>query len=822
MARGFLARFLAMLSNLLFDTRYAARLLAKNRWFTVAAVASLALGIGANTAIFSVVNAVLIRPLPFHDADRLVLVWSEDASTGHRRGQVSFTDVADVRSENRVFDEVATFMSWQPTISGDGEPQRVAAMQVADGYFDVLRASPLLGRLFEPNDQVEGSDFVVVLGYGFWQSRFGGDPSVIGKTILLNSRSYTVVGVLGPDVSSLPTTLVDAPAELYRPVAEAYEDSQRDARHLRAIARLRDGVTLPNAQAELDVIARRLAAAYPNEDATMGFRVVSLGEDTVGNVRTALVVLLGAVAFVLLIACANVGNLLLSRTIARRKEIAIRATLGAGTWRLARQTLVESLMLGLLGGGVGLLLAVWSTTLITSLGAAAVPSLTNVEIDRAVLAFTFGVSILAGVAFGAAPALYAARPDLEEALRSGGRTSTSAHGGRLRGTLVVAEVALALVLLACAGLLLRSVAALRGVDPGFDSENVLTMNISLPSARYTDGAAQAGFLRRLLDGIAEVPGVEAAGATTVLPVSNNFDKRGILIEGRVYGPSEAPSIDAYVVTPDYLDALSIAVLDGRGIGREDTADAPGAALVSASMAREQWPGESALGKRFRFPYDRPGATDPWFTVVGVVTDVNQKALDSTPQPAFYVPVAQFPMSNLTMVIRTSGDPRPFAGEIRREVKALDPNLAVFDVATMDDVLSESIAVRRFATLLLGAFAAVALVLAAIGIYGVLSYAVSQRTREIGVRMAFGARRVDVVRLVAGHGLRLTLGGVAIGLVLAFAATRALASLLFGVTATDLATFSATAGVLVLVAVLASAIPAIRAARTDPNEALRSE
>lgn len=822
MARGFLSPHVAMLSNLLFDIRYAARLLTKNRWFTAAAVASLALGIGANTAIFSVVNAVLIRPLPFHEADRLVVVWGDDHTTGHRRGQVSFTDVADVRSENRVFEEVATFMSWQPTLSGDGEPQRVAAMQIADGYFDVLKASPVLGRLFEPGDQVDGSDFVVVLGYGFWQSRFGGDPNVIGRTISLNSRSYTVVGVLGPDVSSLPTTLVDAPADLYRPVAEPYEDSQRDARHLRAVARLRPGVDIASAQAELDVIARRLAGAYPDQDTAMGFRVVSLGEDTVGDVRTTLVVLLAAVAFVLLIACANVGNLLLSRTIARRKEIAIRATLGAGAWRLARQTLVESLVLGLLGGGVGLLLAVWSTTLLTSLGAEVMPSLTSVEIDRPVLAFTIAVSILAGLAFGAAPALYAARPDLEEALRSGGRTSTSAHGGRLRGALVVAEVALALVLLACAGLLLRSVAALRGVDPGFDSANVLTMNVSLPSARYNDGPAIAGFLDRLLDRIATVPGVETAGATSVLPVSRNFDRRGIRIEGRVYGPGEEPSIDAYFVTSDYLRALSIPVLDGRGLARGDTADAPGAALVSASMAREQWPGENAIGKRFRFPFDRPGASDPWFTVVGVVSDVRQKALDASPKPAFYVPVAQFPISNLTMVVRTTGDPRPFAGEVRREVIGLDPNLAVFDVATMDDVLSESIAVRRFATLLLGAFAAVALVLAAVGIYGVLSYAVSQRTREIGVRMAFGARGSDVVRLVAGHGLRLAISGVAIGLALAFAATRTLASLLFGVTATDLVTFAATAGVLLGVALLASVVPAIRAARTDPIEALRSE
>lgn len=412
------------------DLRYGARLLAKNRWFTAAAVLSLALGIGANTAIFSVVSAVLLRPLPFHDADRLVLVWGTDEATGKRRGQVSNTDIADVRAANDVFENVATFMFWKPALSGDGEPERLSALQVSDEYFDVLRATPAAGRLLVPEDQLEGNDFVVVLSYGLWQRRFNGDPSIVGRTITLNGRGYTVVGVLAANVPPLPTTLVDAPAELYRPVAEPYDDSQRDARHLRAIARLRPDVDIGSAQSSLDVIGRRLAEAHPNEDAGGGFNVVSLREDTVGNVRPALLALLGAVGFVLLIACANVSNLLLARAVSRRKEVAIRASLGASAWRLARQALTESLLLGLLGGAAGLLLATWVTGFVSALGASSIPSLGAVELDRTVLLFTFGVSMIAGLAFGVVPAIYAAHPDLERALRAeGARDRTREEAG---------------------------------------------------------------------------------------------------------------------------------------------------------------------------------------------------------------------------------------------------------------------------------------------------------------------------------------------------------------------------------------------------------
>jgi putative ABC transport system permease protein len=805
------------------DLRYGARLLAKNRGFAAAAVLSLALGIGANTAIFSVVNAVLLQPMPFAEPERLVVVWGENTAENERRNQVSATDIADVRTQNTVFEEVATFGNWTPAISGDGAPERIPGMQVGDGYFDVMKATPALGRLFVPEEQEEGKDFVIVLSHGLWQRRFAGDPAIVGRTITLNNHPYTVVGVLPADFSSLPSTLVGPAAELYRPVAEPYDDTQRDARHLRAIARLKPSVSLESAQAELDIIAARLAAEHPDEDMGNKYHPVLLREDTVGNVRPALLTLLGAVAFVLLITCANVGNLLLARSIGRRKEIAIRATLGASRWRLARQVLTESVLLALVGGIAGLLLAVWGTSLVAKLGERVLPSLAQVDVDWTVLGFTLVVSVVAGLAFGAAPALHAAKPDLGDSLKDGGRTSTSGGArGRLRGALVVVETALALVLLVCAGLLLRSVGELRGVDPGFDPRNVLTMNVSLPSAKYPDAPARMTFYDRLVENARALPGVEEAGITSVLPVSSNFDSRGIEVEGRTYGPGEEPSPDAYFVTPGYLRALAISVLQGRTLTQEDTATSVPVALVSETMARRLWPGDDALGKRFRLGGGLPGQERPWRTVVGVVADVRRKGLDIESEPAFYVPYAQFPLPFMTLTVRTTGDPAASVSAVRREIAALDPDQAVFGVATMESLVNDSMGVRRFATFLLGLFAAVALALAAIGIYGVISYGVSQRTHEIGVRMALGAQSGDVVRLVVGQGLGLSVAGVVVGLGLAYAMTRLLSGLLFGVSATDPTTFAATAGLLVAVAIVASAVPAWRAARVDPTRALRGE
>lgn len=808
------------------DVVYGVRMLLKNPGVTVAALISLMLAIGANTLIFSALNAVLLTPLPYAEPDRLVLVWGGDPASRQprdNRDQISFTDAEDFR-HSRSLAGLTVFTDWMPALTGSGEPERIPAMQVGDGYFELLQAKPLLGRTFLPEEQQEGKDFVVVLSHGLWQRRFGGDPGIVGKNLTLNGRSYAVVGVMPPDLQSLPApSLVERPAELYRPVAERYTDEERDSRHLRALARLAPGATVEEAQAETSAIAARLARDFPKSNTNRGTHVVSLREDTIGPVRPALLILLGAVAALLLIACANIGNLLIARATSREREVAIRTTLGATRGRITRQFLIESLILSLTGGALGLVLAIWGRQAFEAFGPGFLPTSRGFEIDGRVLAFTAGVSLLASLLFGAVPALRAARASLGRALKQGSQGSGDGPDrGRLRALLVIAEIAMALVLVACAALLIRSVSRLTAVDPGFDPAGRLTLKVWLPSARYGTGSEQTAFYDRVLAKMETLPGVDAAGLVSTLPLGD-FDRVSIDAEGLAIPEGQEPDVDRYIVTPGYLSTMGIPLKAGRGFTTGDRETTAPVVLVSETLARQLWPGRSALGLRVRMPNGGPREEWPWRTVVGIVKDVKQYALDRENTPQMYLPQAQVPTNYMTLVVRTrNGDPTALAAPVREAIRSLDPDQAVFDVQTMEEILMGSIALRRFAMILLGGFAGLALVLAAVGIYGVMAYSVSRRTREVGIRMVLGAQRNDVLLLILGRGLLLASCGLGIGLAAALGTTRLMSALLFEVSPTDPFTFAAITLLLATVALAACYLPASRVLELDPLEALRSE
>lgn len=766
------------------------------------------------------VNAVLVRRLPYTDPDRLVLIWG--AGRDDVRDQISFTDMDDWRKHNHVFEEIAAYEHADASMSGDFAPELVPGMQVSDGYFALMRGSPLLGRVLVPEDQVEGKDHVVVLGYGFWRRKLGADPKIIGRSIQMNARPYTIVGVMPADFQPLPASLVGKRAEFYRPVAEQHDDKERASRHLRAIARLKPGVTTPEAQAELDLLTRRQQTEHPDSNKGRGARVVTLRDDLVRDLRQALLVLQGAVCFVLLIACANLANLLLTRTLSRRKELAIRSALGAGRLDLARQVMAESLILALAGGTCGLLLASWGTDLLQRIGASVIPELTGIQLDANVVAFTLALSLLTGVLFGLAPALHAA-PDLIESLKAGGRSSGGGTIRRgVRSALVISQVAVALVLLAGAALLVRSFARLQGVQPGFDPHNVLTANMALPTVRYPIGPKQVAFFRGALEKIRHLPGVQYASAVSILPESTNFDTTGTEIEGHNVPAGEQPYLDRYIATPDYFHALSIPLVRGRLFTDRDDEKSPLVALINETAARMYWPGEDPLGKRLRVGgFDLPQDKAPWRRIIGIVRDVHQYGLDRNLSAQLYFPHAQFPTGYMTLVVR-GHDPAALATPLRAQIRAVDNDLPLWDVAPMEQVMAESLAGRRFSLVLLAVFAGLALVLAAVGIYGVISYSVAQRTQELGTRMALGAQRADIFRLVLGQGMTVILAGAGVGILSAMVLTRFLSTLLFGIGATDAAAFAGAAALLVAVAVLACFLPARRATRVEPMTALRWE
>lgn len=813
------------MDKLLQDVRYAFRGLIKNPVFTAIAVFSIALGIGANATVFSVVNATLLKTLPYTEAERIVLTWGRTAGKGtlNERNQVSATDVADYRSQNSVFEDITTYTGWMPILSGAGETERIPAIQVGDGFFNIMKGEPILGRTFTAEEQQNGKDFVIVLSYGLWQRHFAGDAAVVGKTIKLNNRPYTVIGVMGADFRPLPSTLVTPEGQLYRPVAESYDNDQRDARHLRAIARLKPGVSLEQAQSDLSSIAEHLEQTYPQTNKGYGLHLATLSDDTLGGIKPALLMLLGAVVFVLLVACANVGNLLLARSTARQKEIAIRTALGAGRKQIVQQLLIESLLLALTGGVVGLLLALWGTSLVESFTAQIHPLLKNIQMDWRVLGFTFGLSVLTGIIFGLAPALQTSKKtDLNESLKEGGRNSSAgASRNRLRSTLVIAEVAMTLVLLVGAGLLIKTIFRLQAVNTGFNPQNVLTMNIGLPQIKYPKDENVISFYKQVVDRVEALPGVKAAGISSVLPLSGNFDGRALAIEDHPKPRGEEINVDLYVVTPNYLQAMETTVLQGRGLTEQDRETTSKVALINETMARELWADANPLGKRIKFPGSDKNPQE-WREIVGVVSDVSQYALDEKAPRQIYLPHTQFTTSFNTLVVKTSSDPEKLTAAVRNEILAVDKDQAAFNVTSLEKLYAGSIALRQFFMVLLMVFAGLALSLASIGIYGVISYSVSQRTREIGIRMALGARYKDVLQLVIKQGMILAVFGVAIGLLAAFALSRLMESLLFGVSATDAMTFTVVALILTGVALVACLVPALRATKVDPMIALRYE
>jgi putative ABC transport system permease protein len=822
-------RGIGLIETLFQDLRYGVRMLRKNPGFTFVAVLTLALGIGANTAIFSVVNAVLLRPLPYPEPDRLMMVFPayEQGGRDGRIGTVTGPDFVEWRNQCRVCAQVAAHTGAQPgNMTGGAEPDRVRIARVTENLFATLGMQPMLGRTFLPeemgrpspgNDMQATGSTAVILSYGLWQRRFGADLAVIGKTVKVEGDACAVIGIM-PDGFKFPDE-----ADAWAPVALS---PKRNNAYLRVVARLQPGVTQAQAQAELATIARWLEQEFPQTNRGLSVNLVPLQEHLVGNVRSSLLIFLGAVSFVLLIACANVANLLLARAATRQKEMAVRAALGASRLRIIRQLLTESLSLAFAGGGLGLLLAFGILKLLLAFAPQGIPRLTAIRIDLWVLGFTLLLAVLTGVIFGLAPALQASRLDLNASLKEGGTRATG--GGsrhRLRGLLVVAEVSMALVLLIGAGLLLKSFTRLRETKLGFNPDHVLTASVTLPKATYPKTEQVKAYYQQALARLATRPEAQAVGVVNKLPLGNT----GVGIQGdlTVEGESiERPGVMAskLAASTDYFRALGIPLLKGRTFNERDTADSPGVLIISETLARRLWPNEDALGKRINIGL--PGET--WREVVGVVGDVKQRELGAPPALALYQPFSQVAdmlrllIGEATFVIRTAAEPQTFIASLRNELQAVDRELPLHNVAVMDQVVTKSVADPRFYTLLLGSFSALALILAAAGIYGVISYSVTQRTHEIGIRLALGAQSGAILRFVVRQGMALALAGLAIGLAGAFALTRVLSDFLYQVSVTDPATFALIALLLISVALIASYIPARRATKVDPLLALRHE
>ncbi|MBV8858093.1 MAG: ABC transporter permease [Acidobacteria bacterium] len=798
---------------LLQDLRYATRRLWKSPGFAAVAVGALALGIGANTAIFSVVNSVLLRPLPYPAPEQLVQLWESRPRQNMPRVEIAPHEFLAWADQCQSFQRLAAIDAAEYNLTGRGEPERVTGALVSAAYFPLLGVAPAHGRAFLDEEDRPGANNVVVLGHELWQSRFNSDPSVVGQTVSLDGVACNVVGVL-PRGFRLPEG-----AALARPIAFSAEDRAQPGSHfLNVLGRLKEGVSVEQASAEMATVAARVEQSLGGTNVGHQVVVVPLHEQVVGGARTALLVLLGAVALVLLIACANVANLLLARAAARRREVAVRAALGASRWRIIRQLLAESLLLSGSGGALGLLLAVWGVDLLVGLDPEGVQRAGEVTLDWRVLAFTLGLSVLTGLLFGLAPALQASKTDFVESLKEGGRSGQGLARSRLRSSLVVAEVALTLVLLVGAGLLLKSFSRLLAVDPGLDPHHVITMAVSLPQAKYGEPQRITAFYEQLLQEAAALPGVQAAGVVSVLPLTGDDTSNFVQIEGRApLPPGQAMRAGRRNVSADYFRALGIPLKRGRAFTPADTAEAQRVLVINEAMARSFFAGEDPVGKRVR-----TSDKSPWAEVVGIVGDVRHQGLDVDTRPEMFFPHLQTPSRQMTLVVRSEGDPVALAGPLRERVRSIDKDQPVGNVKTMEGWLSESVASRRFSAALLGVFAAAAAALAALGLYGVVSYSVAQRTHEIGLRVALGARPRDVLRLVIGQGMTLTLVGTGVGVAVALALTRVMSGLLFGVGATDPAVFVTVPLLLAAVALLACYIPARRATKVDPMVALRYE
>ena len=823
------------METLIQDLRFGIRLLLKNPGFSGVAILALALGIGANTAIFSVVDAVLFRPLPFERPERLVAVWERDLKKGGDHDSVMAANFLDWKSRGQVFEAMSAHAGGSVSLTGLAEPERIRAARVSADIFSLLGIQPIAGRVFFPDEDQPGHQRVVVISGRLWKSHFGNDPEVVGRSITLNNQDYQIVGVM-PTAFSLP---LNEDAEIWTPLVFTPEElTLRNSHYLNVLGRLKPGISMEQANVEMSEIAAQLQQEYAKTNAGTGAAVFSLHSEVVGDVRTPLLIFFGAVAFILLIACANVANLMLARAAARQREIAVRIALGASRWRLVRQMLAESVVLGLVGGAAGLLLALWGIESISAMAQQmSAPRARSIGLDGRVLLFTLGASVLTGLIFGSLPALQASKPDLNDALKEGGRSSGNLRRNRTRNLLVVAETALAFVLLAGAGLLINSFIKLRAVDPGLKPDNVLTMNITLPRQKYTQPEQVIAFHRQLLERVAAVPGVEHSGTVTALPYGGSTNSFGYTIDSPVSG-DQTVSIISQQASADFFRAIGIPIVTGRDFNEGDVDGAPPVVIVSDSFAKRYWPDEDPLGRRIKWGNKEFGS--PWMTVVGVAGDVRQRGLDTAPRPTLYVPDLQLgePIKtrvgvtlrelmtedarSIALVARSTPGVAGLASAVREAVWAVDPNQPVTRVRMMDQVLADTMVVQRFSTWLLGVFAMIALVLAAAGIYGVISYSVSQRTHEIGIRMALGAEQRDILKLVVGQGMMPALIGLSIGVAGAIGLTRFMSSLVFNVSVTDPITFGVIGFLLLLVAVAACYLPARRAASVDPMNALKYE
>jgi predicted permease len=801
------------------DIRYGLRMMAKNPAFTFFVVAVLALGIAANTAIFSVADAVLVRPLPYRQADRLVMVWEDASSYGFPRDTPAAGNFADWKARNQVVEDMAaSSFSGSFNLTGEGNPEEIPGDFVTANLFSVLGARPALGRDFIASDDIPGAPRVVILSQGLFRRRFGGDPQIIGKQIWLNYEKYDVIGVM-PRGFQFP----DRDPQLWAPVQfTPAQLANHGNHHLQVVARLKPGVSLKVANANLAAIAKQLEQENPSSNAKVGAFAVPLREELAGKTRPALLVLIGAVCFVLLIACANVANLLLARASGRRREIAMRLTLGATRTRIARQLLTESLLLAGFAGVAGLILSTFANQFLASLIPAGIAPMNGAGVDSNVLAATLIVTVATGILFGILPALRVSRFDLVTSLNQGGRSGVGS-GRRLRDALVVSEVALAIVLLAGAALMLRSFEKLLHLDPGFRADHVLVVRTPLPRQKYEAFAPRVVFYTSVLTRVARLPGVAAAGYTTWVPLTNSGGATGITVEGRPEpAPGEIPIPNCRIISDDYIRALGMKLVAGRGLDERDGTEAPPVALINQTMARNLWPEENAIGRRFK-----QGSyleQSPWITIVGIVGDVHQAGLDSPARPEMYLPYLQqdFGFEPEYLVVRTTGDPMRMADAVRQQVWAVDKEQPVAGAMPLEDLVGDTLAPRKTQAGLLGGFAFLALLLAALGIYAVLSFAVTQRTREFGVRMALGAEPSDVLRMILSQGARLFILGAIVGLAAAFALSRTLEHLLYGVSATDPASFALVTVLLAGVTLLACYFPARRAMRVDPMIALRYE
>ncbi len=801
--------------------RYALRMLRKHPGFTLIAVLTLALGIGANTAIFSLLDGVLLRPLPYQEPERLALIWEDATKIGFPRDTPAPANYADWKAQNQTFEDMAALDFRGFNLTGDGEPEKLNAFGVTSNFFPLLGVKPALGRNFLPAEDQPGANKVAIISHRLWQNRFGGDREILNREILLNDEKVRVVGVMPPGFQFYQNYI-----SLWVPSAfTSSELANRGNHFLTVVGRLKPGVTIAQADADIKSIMQRIAQAYPNDAQGLGSVVVSLREELTGNVQQSLMILLAAVGFVLLIACANIASLMLARAATRTREIAVRSALGAGRGRIVRQLLTESLLLAIFGGVLGMLLALWSFEFLRQLIPPAMTGQTALQLDARVLLFTLVASVVSGVLFGLAPALQASRLDLNEALKEGGgRSGTGSGQRRLRNVLVMGEVALSLMLLIGSGLLIQTLYNLHGQYSPLQPEKVLTMRTVLPEYKYEEHARRVAFYDQVIERVQAIPGVVSAGYTTSVPLEWKGGSNGLSIEGRQAEPGLGFNANHRQVTNDYLQTMHIALRQGRYFDGRDQEQSEPVTIINEAMARQYWPNENAMGRRVKI-----GSADsnrPWLTVVGIVADVRQMGMTEPVKPEMYMPQRQikshFFFSPRDLTIRTSVEPMSLADAVRTAIHAVDPNQPVTNIRTMEEVLGEESAQSRVAMILMSTFAALALLLAAIGLYGVLSYFVTQHTSEIGLRMALGAQAGDVLRLVLRQGLTLVFSGVALGLFGAFALTRLMKSLVFGVATADPLTFALVPLVFCAVALVACWVSARRATKVDPMVALRSE